>query len=650
MTGNPPYRRRFLVGLALAALTAAGTIHAALTAARAAERESLARRAAVVQLQALAQSLNRVGPSGASIRAMVAGWEKFGPAVPVIRVVLFEGISLEASTAPGDEGAKAAPRRLSHEEKSIYDQGQRLRASVEINRQEGAPRKAEIEIEPIPGDRLALAAPMERDGAVVGVVSIEAIPADRLPKGVPLLPAALAVILPVVLFWLASRWMDEKGAALAVLAALLLLGSIAALGWRATGTLAQDRKLAEGTVATVAAREVARAEAAVRATATAEELSGRVSVPIEATNLDVDAFRRPLGRMEAGRAEQDLADLTSAARRLLAVLGLFALGLLALIGTGAAARFARTIRKNRQAYFYVLPAMVGMLVLVFFPFVYGVILSFTDSTLFNTDKSIPEIWIGLRNYGEILGNFAIVKQTPAGPIVDYLNFYWTLFNTVLWTITNVSIGVSVGLFLALILNTRGLALRPVYRVLLILPWAMPNYITSLIWRGMFHQQFGVINQVIQIFGGQPVSWFNTWPTSFATALATNGWLSFPFMMVVSLGALQSIPNELYEASRIDGATRWQRFQSITLPSLKPALVPAVILSVIWTFNMFNIIYLVTQGEPGSSTEILITQSYKYAFERYRYGYAAAYSTVIFAILLLYGWWQNRASRATESIA
>jgi arabinogalactan oligomer/maltooligosaccharide transport system permease protein len=217
-------------------------------------------------------------------------------------------------------------------------------------------------------------------------------------------------------------------------------------------------------------------------------------------------------------------------------------------------------------------------------------------------------------------------------------------------VLNVSIGVSVGLALALILNTRGLAMRPIYRVLLILPWAMPNYITALIWRGMFHQQFGVINQVIQIFGGQPISWFEEWHTSFATALATNGWLSFPFMMVVSLGALQSIPAELYEASRIDGASRWQQFLSITLPSLRPALVPAIILSVVWTFNMFNIIFLVTQGAPESSTEILITQSYKFAFERYRYGYAAAYSTVIFMILLAYGGWQNRATRATEAIA
>jgi arabinogalactan oligomer/maltooligosaccharide transport system permease protein len=206
----------------------------------------------------------------------------------------------------------------------------------------------------------------------------------------------------------------------------------------------------------------------------------------------------------------------------------------------------------------------------------------------------------------------------------------------------------VGLSLALILNIKGFKLKQVYRVLLILPWAMPNYITALIWKGMFHQQFGVVNQIVQVLGFEPVAWFERPTTSFLTALATNGWLSFPFMMVVSLGALQSIPADIYEAARVDGASRWQQFRAITLPSLKPALVPAVILSVVWTFNMFNIIYLVTAGDPGSSTEILITQAYKHAFERYRYGYAAAYSTVIFGILLVYGTIQNRVSRATEA--
>jgi arabinogalactan oligomer/maltooligosaccharide transport system permease protein len=216
-------------------------------------------------------------------------------------------------------------------------------------------------------------------------------------------------------------------------------------------------------------------------------------------------------------------------------------------------------------------------------------------------------------------------------------------------VTNVAIGVAVGLALALALNTAGLRFRPIYRVLLITPWAVPNYITALIWRGMFHKQFGIVNQVLLMIGGDSISWFEHPLTSFTAIVATNGWLSFPFMMVISLGALQSIPGELYEAARVDGASRWQQFTSITLPSLKPALVPAVILSVIWTFNMFNIPYLVSAGEPAHATEILITQAYKVAFEQYRYGYAAAYSTIIFLILLAYGTWQNRVSRAAEAL-
>ena len=369
---------------------------------------------------------------------------------------------------------------------------------------------------------------------------------------------------------------------------------------------------------------------------------------------DVDGFRKPRGliaadgSVDAQRLGLQMKEAAGAVRKTLLAAGALSLVLLLVAGLGGFSAVGATLRRHRQAYLYIAPAMLGMLALVFFPFAYGVTLSFTDSNLYNTSRPLSEIWVGLRNYADILGDFGFVKRSESGIFLNYLNFYWTLLFTILWTVTNVAIGVTSGLILALILNTKALALRPLYRVLLILPWAMPNYITALIWKGMFHQQFGVINQLLQVFGLPAVSWFDRPATSFLTALVTNGWLSFPFMMVVSLGALQSISADLYEAARVDGATRWQQFKAITLPSLKPALVPAVIISVVWTFNMFNIIYLVTGGEPSSSTEILVTQAYKFAFERYRYGYAAAYSTVIFGILLVYGVIQNRVSKATEA--
>jgi arabinogalactan oligomer/maltooligosaccharide transport system permease protein len=193
-----------------------------------------------------------------------------------------------------------------------------------------------------------------------------------------------------------------------------------------------------------------------------------------------------------------------------------------------------------------------------------------------------------------------------------------------------------------------LKLRGIYRTLLILPWAIPNYITALIWRGMFDSDDGVVNQLIELMGGSGIDWLSgSFSSAFTANLITNIWLGFPFMMVVSLGALQSIPPSLYEAAEVDGANRWQQFRQITLPLLRPALFPAVILGTIWTFNMFNIIYLVSGGGPNHTTEILITEAYKAFWQLGRWGYAAAYSVIIFAILLTLSWGLNRLSRATE---
>jgi arabinogalactan oligomer/maltooligosaccharide transport system permease protein len=215
-------------------------------------------------------------------------------------------------------------------------------------------------------------------------------------------------------------------------------------------------------------------------------------------------------------------------------------------------------------------------------------------------------------------------------------------------LVNVALHVSIGLFLALLLKNPLLKLRAVYRVLLIVPWAVPNYITALMWKGMFHRQFGAINGLLSALGIEPISWFTQFSTSFAANVITNTWLGFPFMMVVSLGALQSIPNDLYEAAAVDGASRWAQFRRITLPLLKPALLPSVILGCVWTFNMFNIIYLVSGGEPGGATDILVSEAYRWAFQRNeQYGFAAAYSVLIFFVLLA---WTKITNRLTEPAA
>jgi arabinogalactan oligomer/maltooligosaccharide transport system permease protein len=605
-----------------------------------AETSAVEQRRAIVAVQGLAAIAAAAGDDGEALRRVVASWQAQSPGAAHARVVFMSGARLEASTDPQDAGDKAAPRRLAREEKVVYDRGQRLAGAVRENREQGVARVAEIEIAPAPGGRrLVLAAPVEVDGEPIGMVEMTTVelPPERREPVWPYLVALLAA----VAVYAGGALLLRRRHSLAALAVVCVAGALGAL--IAVGS-ARVREARRGVAQEIG--ETARRQAALLA-----QLSGAPAVA--PASLDVDLFRRPRGLLaDDGAVDPDrLAALgrehDAALRKSLLAAAALALGVLLFAGYAARA-VGRALWRDRRAYAYIAPAVIGVLVLVFFPFFYAILLSFTDSNLYNRNQPISELWVGLENYISILGDVDIVKQGEGGTVINYLNFYWTLGFTIVWTVTNVTIGVTSGLILALILNTRALAARPLYRALLILPWAMPNYITALIWRGMFHRQFGVINQALQIVGLPAVSWFESPFTSYLTALATNGWLSFPFMMVVSLGALQSIPADLYEAARVDGATRWQAFKAITLPSLRPALVPAVIISVVWTFNMFNIIYLVTGGEPGGATEILVTQSYKFAFERYQYGYAAAYSTVIFVILLIYGVIQNRVSKATEA--
>jgi arabinogalactan oligomer/maltooligosaccharide transport system permease protein len=296
--------------------------------------------------------------------------------------------------------------------------------------------------------------------------------------------------------------------------------------------------------------------------------------------------------------------------------------------------FAR-VRASRVAYYYVAPAAVGSVLLIFAPFVIGASLS-----LYAHEEG-AFTFVGFANFIAILGaqDFGITHPQ---------SFYMTLLVTVAWTLSNVLLHVSIGLGLALLLRDPWVKLRGIYRVLLIVPWAVPNYITALIWKSMFNFNFGSINGALRAMGLEPVDWFAQWATAFAANVTTNTWLGFPFMMVVSLGALQSIPRDLEDAAAVDGASRWQRFRHITLPLLRPALLPAVILGSVWTFNMFNIIYLVSGGGPDASTDILITEAYRWAFERQeRYGYAAAYGVLIFGVLVMYTWLTSRVGASEQ---
>jgi arabinogalactan oligomer/maltooligosaccharide transport system permease protein len=319
----------------------------------------------------------------------------------------------------------------------------------------------------------------------------------------------------------------------------------------------------------------------------------------------------------------------------LASLALLAFALFA-VKRARAPGFSREVVAGRHAYKYVLHAALTILVLVVLPLLAGAATSFFAGT--RDDAR----FVGLTNYVEIL-------TARGGPLLAHGSFYLTLLVTVLWTVVNVTLHVGIGLVLGILLARPFVKLRAVYRVLLVLPWAVPSYVTALAWKGMFHRQFGAVNALLAAIGAEPVSWFSRFSTAFAANVSTNVWLGFPFMMVVVMGALTSIPKDVLEAAEVDGATRWQAFKLVTLPLLRPTLLPAVVLGSVWTFNMFNVVFLVSGGEPDGTTDILVSEAYRWAFARNaQFGYAAAYAVIIFGLLALMTRVLGSVERRSES--
>ena len=279
------------------------------------------------------------------------------------------------------------------------------------------------------------------------------------------------------------------------------------------------------------------------------------------------------------------------------------------------------------------PALLVVLAVVAFPFAFNIILSFSNANIYHIRD-----WrlIGLDQF------VSVFRQ----------ELFWSiLLKTMIWTVVNIVFHVAIGVFLAVILHQKFIRGKAWWRVLLILPWALPQYITALTWRGMFNYEYGAVNLLItKYLHLPPVEWLTSPFEAFVAVIITNIWLGFPFMMVIALGGLQSIPDDLYEAADVDGASKWFQFWNITAPLLRPVMIPAITLGVIWTFNNINVVWLVSNGgEPADSTHILVSYVYKAAFNMYRFGWAAALSVVIFAILFIFAQVLQRRTRAAEAV-
>ncbi len=267
------------------------------------------------------------------------------------------------------------------------------------------------------------------------------------------------------------------------------------------------------------------------------------------------------------------------------------------------------------AFALLLPAILYILVIVAYPLVDTFTLSFTDASLRKTVK-----WVGWANYQKIFG----------------ADFATIIVRTFVWTFFSVAIKMIIGTCGAVLLNVL-VPGRALFRVLTLPPWIVPMAIGIFMWGWMYNGQFGMISGVLQNVGllDRPLAWLAYGGTAFWATILTDVWIGVPLVTLYLLAAIQSIPKDLYEAAWTDGAGRFYRFRRITLPLIVPALVTMSMLSLIATFNSFDIIWILTQGGPNGQTTTMIIDTYKTAIGSYKYGEGAARAVMICLFLSVF---------------
>lgn len=255
-----------------------------------------------------------------------------------------------------------------------------------------------------------------------------------------------------------------------------------------------------------------------------------------------------------------------------------------------------------------------------YPLLSGIVMSFQEKNMIKAGSGSIGGFVGLANYA------ALLKDET---------FALSLKNTLVWTAANLILQMALGITAALLLNEK-IRMRLFFRVSVLIPWIVPSVVAALNWRWMYDAKGGIIN-IILIKAGfidKGINWLGEISSSMPAVIIESVWKGMPFVMLLILAGLQTIPLDIYEASRIDGANRFQTLIMITLPFIKNSILIAGILTTIYTINNFNAIWLMTAGGPLNSTEILFTYAYKKAFLQYDFGASAAISTIIFAIIAI----------------
>lgn len=279
-----------------------------------------------------------------------------------------------------------------------------------------------------------------------------------------------------------------------------------------------------------------------------------------------------------------------------------------------APRFSFAVQKTIFAYLLVLPAVALIVGLVAYPFFFAIYVAFTDRLVGTAGR-----WIGFDNFRYLFNSAA---------------FRASVWNTVVIVVVSDILKLLIGLGLALLVSQR-LPGRGLIRSILLLPWAMPAFVAFLTWRVLYQPIGGGINLVLAELGiyDDIIDWLGQRATAMPAVIVATTWRGFPFWFVSILAALQTIPDELYDAAKVDGATPWQRFWAVTEPGIRPVVIVTILLSSIWTANAFEHVWLLTQGGPSDATMVFPVLAY-FGMQTQRLGEAAAVSLAMLPVLAI----------------
>lgn len=310
----------------------------------------------------------------------------------------------------------------------------------------------------------------------------------------------------------------------------------------------------------------------------------------------------------------------------------------------------KNIKEIGYSYFILSPGLIAMLCFTILPLIYSILIGFTNYDLYHLPPGNLIDWVGFENFREI---FSITSWRTTFIRVGS----WT----VIWAILSTLSTYGLGCLLAIILNNPRLKFRRIIRTLLILPWAIPAFVSILVWNGALNTNFGIINQLLEtLFNIQATHWLTQTALTRLAIILVNLWVGYPHAMIMITGVLQGIPSDIYEAAIMDGVGPWQKFRYITLPLLWFSMAPLMIMTFAYNFNNFTLIYLLNSGRPfefgqqggAGGTDILISWIFKLTTEKNKYNYASAISLIIFFILAgfsIYNFYKTRSFQEEEML-